>query len=291
MMEKRKIIVCKGLQRSGNHAILDWVASLWPAHAFYNNQAHMLFADKDALRALIDRHDEPCLIFSFEDSIKHADDPSLPLLDSVVSFPADAFPEFEVFDLMILRDPYNNWASRVAANDRVKTGGKGLTSDPSWDLFRTNWLQIAGRHREQPQAVMLFNFWKNNESYRREICAMLGGTYSEATLETVPSNASGSSFDGVPRPTRAEILKKLPAYFSAEFLARLTSRPGYYVRRFVNPPQTGKRMKVDERWKFLLGRSEGQVLFSDDRIRTEALRIFGKAFDVNGQPLEASKAA
>ena len=40
-------------------------------------------------------------------------------------FPADAFPEFEVFDLMILRDPYNNWASRVAANDRVKTGGKG----------------------------------------------------------------------------------------------------------------------------------------------------------------------
>ncbi len=70
-------------------SILDWVMSLWQSHAFYNDQPHGLFRDTEALRALIDGHTEPCIIFSFEDSAKHAEDPSLPLLDSVVPFPAD----------------------------------------------------------------------------------------------------------------------------------------------------------------------------------------------------------
>ena len=44
-MTKPKLILCVGLQRSGNHAILGWVEALFPGTVFHNDQFHDLFAD------------------------------------------------------------------------------------------------------------------------------------------------------------------------------------------------------------------------------------------------------
>ncbi|WP_138470122.1 hypothetical protein [Poseidonocella sp. HB161398] len=287
-MPKRKIIVCSGLQRSGNHAILDWVVSLFPGAEFRNNQPHALFADRAALGRLLAESPADCLIFSFEDSVRHAADPSRLLLDSVAPFPAGQFPGCQLFDFAVLRDPYNNWASRVAANDRVKSGGRPLTSDPSWELFRANWLAIAARQAADPQSVLPFHRWKSDAAWRRALCARLGGRYSEATLEQVPAQGSGSSFDGVPRPSYARMMSRPGKYASAKFLSRLAARPGHYLRRLLSPPATGSRMKVDERWQVLLGRPEGRALFADDALRAEALRICGMAVDAQGRKITAA---
>lgn len=287
----RQILVVTGLQRSGNHAVLDWVASLFPTHVFHNNQPHDLFTGQDRLTTLLEAAgDAPCVIFSFEDSVRHSRDPAALLFDDVVPFP-DALAAGAVLrELSVLRDPYNTWASRVAANARTAEGGKGLTSDPSWELFRANWLAMAARHAARPDDVLLFNRWKDREAYRRRVCAQLGGTYSEKTLKEVPRNATGSSFDGLPRPSYGQMLRQLPKYASGKFLSRLAQRPSHYVRRFVTPASTGDRMKVNERWKFLLDHPQGAGLFADDAVRAESLRIFGFAVSSDGMVLSPEAA-
>lgn len=272
---RRKLIVAVGLQRSGNHAILGWVESLFPGAVFHNDQRHGLFADEGARADLLSEH-APCTIVSFEDSANRTDRRGTRLTESLAPLPDDVAASFEVHRLVILRDPYNTWASRVAANARAAEFGRPLTSDPSWDLYRANWLalaELAGRPGWRP---VLFNRWRADEGYRRALCADLGGTYSEATLDAVSHRGGGSSFEGVPRPSYTQMLRQLPKYASGPFLRRLIARPGHYVRRAVAPPKTGREMAVDRRWQTLENRPEGEGLFADAELRATTARLFGQ---------------
>lgn len=271
----RKVFVCLGLQRSGNHAVLDWVGSLFPAVAFHNDQPHDLFADPDRLRALLEAEGAPATIFSFEDSANRTPVAGQPLLDSVAPFPADAFPDIALHRLVILRDPYNTWASRVAANARADTLARRLTSDPSWPLFRDNWLALAALQADPGWQGVLFNRWKDDAGYRRTLCAAFGGSYSEATLDAIPRQGGGSSFDGVPRPSYGRMAAQWRKYVSAAFLRRLVSHPGHYLKRFVTPPLSGRDLQVDLRWKTLVGRPEGTAILSDRILHSTATGIFG----------------
>jgi hypothetical protein len=269
-MAPRIVLTVIGLQRTGNHAVIDWIGALFPRHAFHNNNPHDLFADPDRLAALLAAHDEDCVIFSFEDSPGRMADVTRPVLESVTPFPAARFPGIDSRTLLILRDPYNLWASRTAARR-----GNGLTSDPSWDLFRRNWLDFAARQQADPAGTILFNRWNRDADYRRQICAGLGGRYSETTLDQVPEAGGGSSFDGLPRPTLGRMLGNWRHYLSAAFLGRLVSRPGHYLRRLMQPPATGRRLKVDDRWRSLTEDPAAAALFADAALRAETARIFG----------------
>ena len=278
-MSRPKLIIAVGLQRSGNHAVLSWVKSLYPAVAFHNDQDHALFRDEAALRARLDAQPAECTILSFEDSANRSEDPAALLMDSLAPLPAALEAEYEVHRIVILRDPYNTWASRVAANARPASFGPPLSSDPSWELYRRNWLSLAGlAGREsggQFWQVVLFNRWKEDASYRRKIASDLGGRYSEETLDGVSREGGGSSFEGTPRPSYGDMLKKFPKYLSVRFLRRLTSKPGYYVRRFIASPAKGAKMKVDTRWETISDRPEGARLFADAELRAVTTRIFG----------------
>jgi hypothetical protein len=274
-MARSKLIIAVGLQRSGNHAILNWVRSLFPDTAFLNDQDHALFADEAGLRARLAENPTECTIISFEDSANRTDCPEKPLLDSLAPLPPSLEEEYEVHRIIILRDPYNTWASRVTANSRPASFGPKLSSDPSWDLYRRNWLSLAGLAGEGTWRVVLFNRWKDDAAYRRELAAALGGTYSEETLDGVSREGGGSSFEGRPRPSYSTMLKKRRKYLSGRFLQRLVSRPSYYVQRFIAPPAKGGKMKVEKRWEALAGRSEGAALFADSDLREVTARLFG----------------
>lgn len=265
-----------GLQRTGNHAVIDWLGGLFPSHAFLNNNAHDLFADPGRVAELLARHDADCLICSFEDSPGKMADVSVPLTESVIPFPADRFPGVTAHTLYILRDPYNLWASRQAARAR-KPDGTGLTSDPSWELYRANWMALAGQQKAAPDSTILFNAWSRDESYRRAVCDRLGGRYSEATMDQVPTEGGGSSFDGLPRPKLSTMLRNWRHYLSADFLGRIARRPAYYLRRLLSRPATGKTLKVNQRWQGLQGTPEAAPLFADVELHRESLRIFGAA--------------
>lgn len=274
-MDKRKVIICTGLQRSGNHTVLSWVRALFPETSFHNDQPHDLFADAAALRATLEADPAPVTLFSFEDSANRTPVRGQLLRDSLVPFPAEAFPDCSLHRLVILRDPYNTWASRVAANARADEFGRKLTSDPSWTLFRDNWLGMAARAEDPDWQVILFNRWKDDAAYRRAICDRLGGTYTEATLDQVPEQGGGSSFDGVPRPGFRQMLAQWPKYVSGPFLRRLTMKPGHYVKRLLTPPPTGRDLKVDQRWTTLTDRPDSAPLFADAELRAATARLFG----------------
>lgn len=275
-MTKPKLIICVGLQRSGNHAILGWVESLIAGATFWNDARHDVFADETALRVRLAAAAAPCVIVSFEDSANRTATPDVSLLESVAPLPAAIEAEYDVRRLAILRDPYNTWASRVAANARAVEFGGPLTSDPSWELFRANWLALAALERDPAWRLVLFNRWKGDDGYRRALCAEIGGIYSDAALDAVSRRGGGSSFDGTPRPSYREMLRRLPSYLSSDgFLRRLRARPGHYVKRFLAPPKKGRELEVEARWKTLLGRPEAAGLFADPDLRVVTAGLFG----------------
>jgi len=205
-----------------------------------------------------------------------APDPDLPLSSSLGPLPAGELCGMPVRQLHILRDPYNNWASRVAANERVKAGGRALTSLPSWELFRTNWFAIADKYKLQPEDVILFNRWARSETYRQQVASRLGRENNSLSLEEVAREGTGSSFDSLPRPSYLKMLSRLPFYFSREFRQRLFARPGHYFKRFVSPPIKASEMKLEERWHFLLQREDCQPVFADRELREAAREIFSQ---------------
>ena len=276
-MSKRTLIVCIGLQRSGNHAILTWVESLFPAMDFHNNQHHDVFADEAALGRTLAEGSAPLTVFSFEDSANRTTAPGTLLLNSVTPLPGWVHDQYDVHHIVILRDPYNNWASRVAANARAAEFGRPLTSDPSWELFRANWMSLAAAVRNPAYIGVEFNRWKDDPAYRRSISDRLGGDQSRERLEAVPRQGGGSSFDGTPRPSYAGMIRKWRKYTSSAFLKRLLSSPPHYLKRLVRPPQTGSKMAVETRWTTLLGHPEGTEIFADADLRRMAEQIFGPA--------------
>ena len=275
MTQDKLVLTVIGLQRSGNHAVIDWIGSLFPAFAFFNNNAHDLYADPEALRALIAARPEPCVIFSFEDSPAKTRDAALTLVQSVLPFPTAAFPGIQSRTLFILRDPYNQWASRVMARRMAVERGTALTSDPSWEKFRADWMGFAALQAARPQDFILFNRWFRDRAYRQDLCASLGGRYSEATLGDIPAAGGGSSFDALPRKSYLAMLADWRRYASGKFLARLATKPGYYLRRLTSKPASGASLKVDQRWQTLSADPETAAIFGDTALKSGASAIFG----------------
>lgn len=270
----RKIIAFVGMQRSGNHAVLDWLGSLFASHTLFANNMHDLFSDVGSLSQLLADNQDHCLIFSFEDSGPKGD-LGAGLLKSVAPFPTDHFPGIDLHTLMIVRDPYNLWASRLALHERRRAARiPGFAQGPSWERFRRDWLAIANQHREHPASVILFNRWVEDREYRKQICASLGGTYSEATLDDVPKAGGGSSFDGLPRPSYSSLARDWRRYLSPTRRRRLLQRPLYYVQRLLRPRMVGRRMKVDQRWKSIMDHPSAHLLFADRELRAECRRMF-----------------
>lgn len=280
--ERGLVLQVIGLQRSGNHAIIDWISSLFPRTVHLNNLPHDFGRDPENLTDNPAFAGADCRIVSFEDArVKLArteDGGFRPLLDSVVPLDPARLDAFDCRMLYILRDPYNCWASRVKARE-----AGGLTSPAEFEHFLDNWTAMARRHAAEPKAFILYNAWFKDRAYRQAVCARLGGSYSERTLGEVPLEGGGSSFDGAGRPSLRTMAKKLDYYRSPGFRRRLLQQPGSYVRRLLGPSVDGRQLRVDSRWQHLVGRDDARALFEDATVRELSRRIFGFHVDGAGQ--------
>jgi len=291
-LPKPLILQVIGLQRSGNHAVIDWISSLFQRPAHLNNLVHDFCADPANVTGDPALAGADCAMLSFEDArIKLARTPDGAfrlLADSVVPLDAAALPAFDCRTLYILRDPYNCWASRVKVRE---TPGRALTSPPSLEHFMENWIALAERCLAEPDAFVLYNSWFRSQPYRRKICARLGGSYAEHTLGAVPLEGGGSSFDGTGRPSLRTMAKKLDYYRSADFRRRLFRQPGSYVRRLLAPGVDGRKLEVDSRWRHLADRDDARALFESEAVRDLSREIFGFHVDAAGRMHQAPPAA
>jgi hypothetical protein len=103
-------------------------------------------------------------------------------------------------DLLILRDPRNLFASRLAS-------GYGWLED---ELVVRIWCQHAReflglrRSLRQERVMVSFNAWVQRREYRRRVAEVLGLEFDDSAAHRVPRVAGGSSFDGITYDWRAE---------------------------------------------------------------------------------------
>lgn len=184
-----------GMRRSGNHAFLYWLMGQMPGSiAFLNNLGPFQPPERNEINKIFWRGvRRPFLVVSYEDQ---------PTFKTITPYPTERFgPAARDFQILILRDPYNFLASRIAWPD-----AQGLRFRED-EAYRTaiinNWKEHAQRFlqaQENPQSGVIpvsFNHWFTNVHYRQNLAGRLQLTFSDRAMNTVTPFGHGSSFDGV----------------------------------------------------------------------------------------------
>lgn len=229
-----------GLSRSGNHAILQWlIAQLPGAYTFLNcaEGQHNPYAtvrpmdDGCCHRTNIRGYDfqaeaagrftpKDTLIFSHEDSFlrRACSDVFERHHDEWVGRSAQRF------DILILRDPYNLFASRL----RNPTGlVRPRSAMRIWKQHARQAIN-GGRMLRHNPVIIAYNRWFRDENYRRHIAEQLGLDFTDAGRLEVAACNGGSSFDGMTYRHHAD------------------------------------RMRVLQRWEHYVGDRRYTALFDDD---------------------------
>jgi hypothetical protein len=206
-----------GMSRSGNHAIINWILAQARGRTCFLNCAepgrnpfvsarpltaelsgwHASYGDFDVeaeRRGRFSRKD--LLIHSYEDTF----------LGPFEKPENEARHDEEVgtsgrrIDLLVLRDPRNLFASRLAS-------GYGWLDD---ELVARVWAQHAReflglrRNLRQERLMVSYNDWVTSRAYRRQLAEALGLQFDDRAAQMVPPVGGGSSFDGTAYDGRAE---------------------------------------------------------------------------------------
>ena len=281
--------VC-GIQRCGNHAIISWIMEQFKGKpvCFLNNVKH---GDYDPYVVAPQRRaygmdgvpeaqwretPKALLVFSYEDDAKRLKPGATSLLESAFS------PEFEArreeylgtsarrYDVLILRDPANNFASRLKRLEKL-TGVKDIpTIVAFWkELARA---ALAAEERNDPNTIVVrYNRWFSDKRYRQELSRRLGGIFSDASLRQVSAIGGGSSFDKTALSadlTPADVFKKWRKLFNPATYTRIPS----YWRRL----RGAREMKVMDRWREFEEDPRLTAVLADAELQELSRLVFGE---------------
>lgn len=112
-------------------------------------------------------------------------------------------------DILILRDPFNLFASRIKAGlirgHYTHHGAKPISILTLKRLYKQHAREFLGKKNNLKNKVTIqFNSWVTNKEYRREITDRLGLHFTDEGLRDVSAVAGGSSFDGIRLTGKAE---------------------------------------------------------------------------------------
>lgn len=105
-------------------------------------------------------------------------------------------------DVLILRDPFNVFASRIKAGllrgHYTHHGAKPISLLTLKRIYKQHAREYLGEKNNLRNKVNVnFNFWTVDEAYRKEIATRLEIPFSDRGFKEVPQVAGGSSFDGI----------------------------------------------------------------------------------------------
>ena len=198
-----------GLRRTGNHAVINWIISQQAGKSFHiNNVAvgtnpyrqksdnlrryhpeHIKMANVYRRQAVGNLIERDCLIHSYEDwSLQQIAQPQFERNLSLY-----LGRSAQRLDVLILRDPFNLFASRLKQGF-VATRASGATMVDLWLAYAKAF--IGENHPLQNPIFVNYNRWFTEKAYRQKLAAQLGLTFSDAGLEQVTAFGGGSSFEG-----------------------------------------------------------------------------------------------
>ncbi|MGD1909052.1 MAG: hypothetical protein ACFB0C_24115 [Leptolyngbyaceae cyanobacterium] len=239
----RKLIRFAGIQRSGNHALINWIIAQESSKTCFINGVYPGInpweknwgisypnfpywpRQRDQAGALVSKD---LMICSYENRTLETISNDQKELAKYIG------RSRETYNTLILRDPYNTFASYLKFN-------KPITQDfiELWKTYAREFLGITN-FMTSPKVVINFNAWFSDQVYRHELAKNLGLTFTDRGLSEVSHHGGGSSFDG---------------------------------QRFRGEP---KKMNVLTRFHYYLNNPEFQAIFdSDSELRHLSEQIFG----------------
>ena len=207
-----------GLSRSGNHAVINWIIrQLEGSYCFLNcaelkhnpfltarplNDQGVVFRTnmekfnlEKEQRGEISKKDY--LLYNHEDCFLGAANKKQ-LLEKHKQWLGQAGNRN---DILILRDPFNLFASRMKSGllrgHYTHHGVRPISLLTLKRIYKQHAREFLGEKNNLRNKIGInFNSWTRDEAYRKKIARELGIPYSVTGLGEVPGVAGGSSFDG-----------------------------------------------------------------------------------------------
>lgn len=244
-----------GMRRTGNHALLTWIEHQLSGEFYHLNNVS---AGKNPYRHKADNllryHPEhvkmsqtyrrqangelikrDCLLYSYEDwSLAKITQPRFERHRELYLGKAA-----ECVHVLILRDPFNLFASRLKQNF-VAPKSKQLPMVEMWLEYAKEFLGETQQYLNRNRVCVNYNRWFEDVGYRRQLSEQLGLSFSDAGLSKVSTLGGGSSFDGTQLNGQA------------------------------------KAMDVTNRWQRFADDPTFRALFKNEQVWTYSQRIFGE---------------
>ena len=257
-----------GLQRSGNHAITYWMCAQCQGKLVYLNDvkpgknvflAHNgIVKNGGGLGKYCNFKVEPSItIGDFTFNIDEEKKGNLTEKDFLILSFEDTYPEkvlsedmeksrrnhigecLNKYDILILRDAFNFFASRCAKWNKLTRKKDKQELIELWKIYAKEYLGETGCLINN-KVVVSYNSWFLDKEYRRMLANKLNLPFSYEELNPVVNKGGGSSFDGL---------------------------------KFKENPE---KMKVTERWKNFVDDDFYRDIFQDKELVELSNRIFGK---------------
>ena len=200
-----------GLRRSGNHAIVEWIKAQENGKIEHLNNLEVRcnpyrykyehikdFHPEHAKWAF--KHYRPlaqgefiatdCLICGYEDhNLASISDPFFEQLHDVYLGKSN-----KRFDIIIIRDPFNLFASRLKSG-MINVRPKKFTVADLWVQYAREFLHETNYFKHHKICIN-YNRWFIDFEYRKELANQLEIKFTDAGMDRVVSLGGGSSFDG-----------------------------------------------------------------------------------------------
>jgi hypothetical protein len=192
-----------GLRRSGNHALVNWIARQSGGVCQFKNdvpplmnpsQYHNTYAEKNAVwredAAMEGNQNVDAFIYSYEDHrlnyVTHRifeknHDQWIGLSEKRV-------------DVLILRDPFNLFASRMHSG-LMQLPMRSMNLPDLWLSYAQEYLGHTN-YLKNNKVVVNYNQWSSDRTYRHQVATRLGIQFTDDGFDEVPVYGGGSSFDG-----------------------------------------------------------------------------------------------
>lgn len=206
-----RLFVLNGMKRSGNHAFVMWMAANADV-LFFNNVVAL-----DPIMRGKRPMPEP---LPFRRWLRQQK--SVSFLAKIGALGKDVLASFEDLDphwslfsktprrtssILILRDPYNLFASRIRAGGKLNLAPLARPPDPVFqgmiELWKVHARVFLNETDARVDVPVYYNSWFSSREYRSYIADRLGIRSSDAGLDVVSEIGGGSSFDGTEYDGRA----------------------------------------------------------------------------------------
>ena len=230
-----KLIMIFGIRRSGIHLTANFLASQFdePVHVI-NNQNVMQMAEAEQTGVDGKLPEVNARVVIFEEHPAAAFD--IPKVHNY--FPTLLGGYKEIHRIVLVRDPYNLFASRI------KHYPESMSVNKTWvkkDFIRANWLTYCDRF-QNPEGMtpVSYNELVRSKTYRRRISKLIGADhFSDKAMSAVDPNGGGSSFSGTSTPDAQRVLQNHHHY------SDLSAYRDLFEEEYVDYSNKIFNMKVD----------------------------------------------